>query len=59
MLAERLADYAGFLKFQNLPPEVIHEVKRRVLDSLGCAYGGITASPCRIARRLATRVVFE
>jgi 2-methylcitrate dehydratase len=59
MLAERLAEYAGFLKFQNLPPEVVHEVKRRVLDSLACAYGAITAPPCRIARRLATRVVLK
>lgn len=59
MLAERLAKYAEFLTFQNLPPEVIHEVKRRVLDSLACAYGAITALPCRIARRLATHVVLN
>lgn len=59
MLAERLAEYAGFLKFQNLPPEVIHEVKRRVLDSLGCAYGAMSAPSCRIARRLAARVVLK
>ena len=59
MLAERLAEYAGFLKYQHLPPEVVHEVKRRVLDSLACAYGAITAPPCRIARRLATRVVLD
>jgi 2-methylcitrate dehydratase len=57
MLAERLAEYAGCIKFQNLPPEVIHEVKRRVLDSLACAYGALAAFPCRIARRLATRVI--
>jgi 2-methylcitrate dehydratase len=59
MLAERLAEYAGFLKFQILPPEVVHEVKRRVLDSLACAYGAITAPPCRIARRLAARVTLQ
>ncbi len=59
MLAERLAEYAGFLKFQILPPEVVHEVKRRVLDSLACAFGAITAPPCRIARRLATRVILK
>lgn len=59
MLADRLAEYAEFLTFQNLPPEVIHEVKRRMLDSLACAYGAITAPPCRIARRLANRVVLK
>ncbi|MBQ26755.1 MAG: 2-methylcitrate dehydratase [Nitrospiraceae bacterium] len=36
-----------------LAPEVVHEVKRRVLDSLGCAIGAWNAAPCRIARRLA------
>ena len=59
MLAERLAEYSGFLRFQSLPPEVIHEVKRRVLDSLACAYGAHTARPCRIARHLATRVMLK
>ena len=59
MLAERLAEYAEFLTFRSLPPEVIHEVKRRVLDSLACAYGAIIAPPCRIARRLATQVMVK
>lgn len=59
MLADRLAEYAEFLTFQSLPPDVIHEVKRRVLDSLACAYGATTAPPCRIARRLATRVMVK
>ena len=36
-----------------LAPEVVHEVKRRILDSLGCAIGAWNAAPCRIARRLA------
>lgn len=57
MLAQQLADYAKNLRFRALPPEVIHEAKRRVLDSLGCAYGGLTALPCRIAKRLAARAV--
>jgi 2-methylcitrate dehydratase len=35
---------------------VVHEVKRRVLDSLGCAFGAFTAPPCRIARQLAQAV---
>lgn len=51
MIAERLADYTRALAYQRLPPEVVHEVKRRILDSLGCAFGAWTAAPCRIARR--------
>jgi 2-methylcitrate dehydratase len=51
VIAERLADYARTFAYQRLPPEVVHEVKRRILDSLGCAFGAWTADPCRIARR--------
>lgn len=53
MLADRLARYCQALCYDDVPAAVVHEVKRRVLDSLGCALGAWTASPCRIARRLA------
>lgn len=56
MIAHRLADYAQGLSFARLPADVAHEVKRRVLDSLGCALAAWTAQPCRIARRLASSV---
>lgn len=56
MIAERLADYAQSLSFTRLPAEVVHEVKRRVLDSLGCALGAWHAPPARITRRLAQSV---
>ena len=38
-LAERLSAYAAGLRFEDLTPEAVHEVKRRLLDSLGCAMG--------------------
>src|SRR5687768_11521861 len=53
MIAERLADYASKFSYADLPESVRHEVKRRLLDSLGCAFGAWTAAPCRIARRVA------
>src|SRR5579864_3402729 len=53
-LAERFARYAGGLVFEDLSPAVVHEVKRRVLDSLGCALGAWDAQPCAIARRVAS-----
>lgn len=56
MIADRLAAYARSLRYDELPSEVVHEVKRRVLDSLGCAYGAWSARPCRIARRIAQTV---
>src|SRR5204862_7044316 len=33
----------------------VHEVKRRVIDSIGCALGAWHTEPCAIARRVAAR----
>jgi 2-methylcitrate dehydratase len=54
-LAQRLAEYAVGLEYSDLPPAVVHEVKRRLIDSLGCALGAWDAEPCVIARRVAAR----
>jgi 2-methylcitrate dehydratase len=59
MIAERLAKYVRNLCYDDLPPAVVHEVKRRMLDSLGCAFGAWDAKPCRIARDLARSVKAE
>ncbi|MDA2910352.1 MmgE/PrpD family protein [Nitrospiraceae bacterium AH_259_D15_M11_P09] len=56
MIADRLADYTQTLCYDHLPADVVHEVKRRTLDSLGCALGAWNAAPCKIARRLAQSV---
>ena len=56
MIAARLAEYAQSLRYGDLSPAVVHEVKRRVLDSIGCAMCAFHAPPCRIARRLAQSV---
>ena len=56
MLADRLSRYVQSLRDDDVPSAVAHEVKRRVLDSLGCAFGAFTAPPCRIARQLAQSV---
>jgi 2-methylcitrate dehydratase len=56
MLADRLSRYGRSLCDNDVPSAVVHEVKRRILDSLGCALGALTAPPCRIARQLAQAV---
>jgi 2-methylcitrate dehydratase len=56
MIAVRLAEYAQSLRYGDLSAAVVHEVKRRVLDSIGCAMSAFHAPPCRIARRLAQSV---
>jgi len=53
-LAEQFARYAEHLSFADLPREVVHEVKRRVIDSLACAYGAFQAEPCVAARKVAS-----
>jgi 2-methylcitrate dehydratase PrpD len=45
-LAHRLAEYAVGLEFERLPEAVVHEVKRRTIDSIGCALGALNAEPC-------------
>jgi 2-methylcitrate dehydratase len=51
-----LSSYACRLTYQDLPPEVVHQVKRTLVDTVGCALGGFHAEPSVIARRLASLV---
>lgn len=53
---EQLSTYACGLTYDDLPPEVVHQVKRTLIDTLGCAMGAFYAEPSRIARRLAESV---
>src|SRR5438876_6203271 len=53
-LAHQLASYASSFRFEDLSKEVVHEVKRRILDSLGCALGAWNEEPCIIARKVAS-----
>src|SRR5258707_2264384 len=52
-LAHQLAEYSCALRFEDLSPAVVHEVKRRVIDSFGCALGAWNEEPCVIARKVA------
>jgi 2-methylcitrate dehydratase len=58
-LAHQLADYACSLKFDDLSKDVVHEVKRRVIDSIGCALGAWEEEPCVIARKVASQFSAE
>jgi 2-methylcitrate dehydratase len=58
-IAERMSEWGVGLRFEDLPPAVVHEVKRRVLDSLGCAFGAWHEEPCEIARRVGLRLSAE
>ena len=45
----RMARWAESLKFEDLSPEAVHEARRYMLDSLGCALGGYLQDDVRIA----------
>jgi 2-methylcitrate dehydratase len=55
-LAETLARYAANLKHEDIPGDVVRIAKRTILDTIGCAFGGCTAGPSRIAIKLASDV---
>lgn len=55
-LTQQLCEWLGQLKDESLPSPVMHEVKRRVLDSIGVAIAGIDGEPSRIAREQACDV---
>ena len=55
-LANRLADYACRLRFDDLPAAAVHEAKRRFIDSIATAVGAMHADAFAIARRVALRV---
>ena len=55
-LGETLVSYAASLRYENLPEDVIRIAKRTILDTLGCAFGGYTAGPSKIAMKLASDV---
>ncbi len=55
-LANRFAEYACGLQFTALPAAVVHEAKRRFIDSLATAVGAMDADAYAIARRCAVRV---
>jgi 2-methylcitrate dehydratase len=55
-LVDQLSDYACSLSYADLPGEVVHQTKRLMLDTIGCALGGYASEPAQIARDLAGTV---
>jgi 2-methylcitrate dehydratase len=39
-ISRRISDFAIGLTYDQLPEDVVHEAKRYLYDSIGCAYGG-------------------
>lgn len=56
VIVEQFADFARKTSFSDLPGDVVHEMKRVVLDSIGCALLGRLTSRGKIAGNLARRL---
>ena len=53
---EAIASFACTLGYKDLGPQVVHQVKRTLVDTFGCALGGYSSEPAIIARALAGSV---
>lgn len=51
-----LSDYSCQLTYEDLDSATVHQVKRTLIDTLGCAMGGFLSEPAKIARVLAGSV---
>jgi len=49
-IGRKLAKWVHELKYEDLPEKTIHEVKRRVIDSLATTLGAYSSRPARVAR---------
>ncbi len=48
-ITARMARFAAQLRFEDLSPEAVHEARRYLLDSVGCALGGFLQHDAKIA----------
>ena len=55
----QLSHYAATLTYETLDPDIVHQVKRTLVDTLGCALGGYLSEPAKIARHLASSVTAQ
>ncbi len=55
-IARKMAQWATNLKYEDLPEKTIHEVKRRMIDSLATTLGAYHSHPAKIVRAKAMAV---
>jgi 2-methylcitrate dehydratase len=55
-IVEQLSAFAAALRYEDLPPDVVRQAKRLIIDTIGCALGGAASEPARIAREMAAMV---
>ncbi len=56
LMAQRLARWCAEARYESLSAATVHEVKRRILDSIGTALGAWTSRPAKVTRAVARGV---
>jgi 2-methylcitrate dehydratase len=57
-ITRSIAELVTRLDYADLPESVVHDAKRRIIDTIGCALAAFDDEPVRIARAVATRAPF-
>ena len=56
LLEDRLVTFTQSQQFSEIEPQVLHAIKLRFIDTIGCAVAGYNEGPAKIARSLAAQV---
>ena len=54
-IAEELSQYSSSVKYSDIPENIIHESKKRIIDALGCGIGAFKVDPVKFSRRIAEK----
>jgi 2-methylcitrate dehydratase len=54
-ITRSISEFTARLNYNDLPAEVVHDCKRRMIDTIGCAIAAFDDEPVRIARAVAMR----
>ena len=55
-ITQELAEFVAGIRFEDLPQDVVHESKRVLLDSIGCALAGLSTTKGKLAVRMANKL---
>ncbi len=58
-VAQALAHFSKAVDYKYFPKKVVHEAKRRLIDTLACSLGGWRSQPAKIARKIAGRTALK
>jgi len=55
-LVEQLTAYVSGARYEDIPPEVVRQAKRLLIDTVGCALGGYRSPTYEVAHSMASEV---